>query len=74
MTEELNFCVLIYSKFYFFQDILTKEIIGRGIKREGLYYMDDFSCGRVNNMYSAGVKERQIWLWHNQLGIPYFDI
>ncbi|KAL6322495.1 hypothetical protein AAG906_009794 [Vitis piasezkii] len=50
------------------------EIIGRGTKREGLYYMDDFSYGRANNMYSAGVKERQIWLWHNRLGHPsYFQ-
>ncbi|KAK3005829.1 hypothetical protein RJ639_015687, partial [Escallonia herrerae] len=30
-------------------DILTKEIIGRGTKKEGLYYMDDFSLGRANN-------------------------
>ncbi|RVW48564.1 hypothetical protein CK203_088439 [Vitis vinifera] len=41
-------------------DILTKEIIGRGTKREGLYYMDDFSYDRANNMHSTGVKERQI--------------
>ncbi|KAL6327217.1 hypothetical protein AAG906_015256 [Vitis piasezkii] len=38
------------------------EIIGRGTKREGLYYMDDFSY----------VKERHIWLWHNRLGHPHF--
>ena len=62
----------MYSNFCLFQDILTKEIIGRGTKREGLYYLDDFSYGRANNVHSIGVKERQIWLWHNRLGHPSF--
>ena len=73
VTEELNCCALMYPNFCLFQDILTKEIIGRGTKKEGLYYMDDFSYGRTNNMYSAGVKERHIWLWHNWLGHPSFQ-
>ncbi|KAG6490199.1 hypothetical protein ZIOFF_051484 [Zingiber officinale] len=30
-------------------DILTKEIIGRGTKREGLYYMDDFINGSAHH-------------------------
>ena len=34
-TEELNCCALIYSNFCLFQDILTKEIIGRDTKRRG---------------------------------------
>ena len=33
--EELNCCALIYSNFCLFQDILTKEIIGRGTKGGG---------------------------------------
>ncbi|CAL8150806.1 unnamed protein product [Prunus armeniaca] len=33
------------------QDILTKEIIGHGTKRKGLYYVDDFSMGRANSTY-----------------------
>ena len=32
-TEELNYCVLMYSNFCLFQDILTKKIIGHGTKR-----------------------------------------
>ena len=35
VTEELNCCVVMYSNFCLFQDILTKEIIGCGTKREG---------------------------------------
>ncbi|KAL6318435.1 hypothetical protein AAG906_041201 [Vitis piasezkii] len=72
VSEELNCCALMYPNFCLFQDILTKEIIGRGTKREGLYYMDDFNYGRANNMHSTGVKERLIWLWHNRLGHPSF--
>jgi len=34
-TEELNCCALMYPGFCFLQDILTKEIIGRGTKRGG---------------------------------------
>ena len=34
-TEELNCCALMYPSFCFLQDILTKEIIGRGTKRGG---------------------------------------
>jgi hypothetical protein len=35
VTEKLNCVVLIYSHFCLLQDILTKEIIGRGTKRGG---------------------------------------
>jgi hypothetical protein len=35
VTEALNCVVLIYSTFCFLQDIITKEIIGRGTKRGG---------------------------------------
>ena len=62
----------MYPTFCLFQDILTKEIIGRGTKREGLYYIDDFSCGRANSVHHVGDKERQILLWHSRLGHPSF--
>ena len=35
VTEELNCVVLIYSTFCLLQDVLSKEIIGRGTKRGG---------------------------------------
>ncbi|CAN6573029.1 unnamed protein product [Malus baccata var. baccata] len=39
-------------------DIQTKEIIGRGTKREGLYYVDDVVPGRANfaTQYSSVIK------------------
>lgn len=73
-TEELDFCALIYPHFCLLQDILTKEIIGRGTKKVGLYYMDDFSTGKANQMqHSSGAKHKQISLWHRRLGHPSFS-
>ncbi|XP_073263621.1 uncharacterized protein [Populus alba] len=46
-------------------DILMKKIIGRGTKREGLYYMNDFSFNKVNTMSrTSSAHEEHIWLWH----------
>jgi len=74
VTEDLNCVVLMYPKFCLFQDILTKKIIGRGTKREGLYYVDDFNIGNVNTVRrSLLTKENQIWLWHYRLGHPSFS-
>jgi hypothetical protein len=53
VTEELNCVVLIYSTFCLLQDILTKEIIGRGAKRGGLYYVDDINIGHVLHVRSG---------------------
>ena len=61
----------MYPTFCILQDILTKEIIGRGTKRRGLYYMEDVSIGHVHQIQSD-VRERQIWLWHRRLGHPNF--
>lgn len=73
VTAELNCVALIYPNFCFLQDILTKEIIGRGTKRGGLYYMDDFSMGQAHHVHqSGGIHERQLWLWHRRLGHPSF--
>ncbi|XP_022878970.1 uncharacterized protein LOC111397659 isoform X1 [Olea europaea var. sylvestris] len=64
ITIDLNFTVLFYSNFCLIQDILTKEIIGRGTKRGGLYHMEDFSIGRAHftHLFTSN-KEQQILLW-----------
>ncbi|XP_075473306.1 uncharacterized protein LOC142504306 [Primulina tabacum] len=49
VTTDLNCVVLMYPNFCLLQDILTKEIIGRGTKKGGLYYMDDFSSGKAQH-------------------------
>ncbi|KAB2628036.1 hypothetical protein D8674_032831 [Pyrus ussuriensis x Pyrus communis] len=48
VTEQLDCVVLMYPSFCLLQDIQTKEIIGRGTKREGLYYVDDVVSGRAH--------------------------
>ncbi|CAL8990313.1 unnamed protein product, partial [Prunus brigantina] len=74
LTEQLNCCVLIYPSFCLLQDIHTKEILGRGTKRGGLYYVDDFSLGVANNVtHPFDSKQQQIWLWHRRLGHPSFS-
>ena len=35
----------MYTNFCLIQDILMKEIIGCGTKKEGLNYMDNFKIG-----------------------------
>ncbi|CAL8152528.1 unnamed protein product [Prunus armeniaca] len=58
-------------------DIHTKEILGRGTKGGGLYYVDDFSPCMANNVtHPFDSKQQQIWLWHRRLGpsshhVPY---
>ncbi|KAK3025746.1 hypothetical protein RJ639_040438 [Escallonia herrerae] len=42
-------------------DLRNKKIIGRGTKREGLYYMDDLSIGQIIIAHGTNGKERQIW-------------
>ncbi|CAL2245601.1 unnamed protein product [Prunus armeniaca] len=55
-------------------DIHTKEILGHGTKRGGLYYVDDFSHGVANNVTRPfDSKQQQIWLWHRRLGHPSFS-
>jgi hypothetical protein len=58
-----------HTTFCLVQDILTKEIIGRGTKRGGIYYVDDFTMGRANHMHHPlDNKVRQLCLWHRRLG------
>ena len=51
VTEELNYVVLIYSNVCFLQDVLSKEIIRRGTKRGGLYYLIDFNHGKAHHVH-----------------------
>ena len=73
VTEDLNCCVLMYSLYYLFQDVLTKKIFGRGTKRRGLYYVDDLDLRKVHSAQSSQRQGQDIWLWHYQLGHPLFS-
>ncbi|RYR09906.1 hypothetical protein Ahy_B05g078340 [Arachis hypogaea] len=53
------------------EDILTKEIIGCGTKRGGLYYVNEV-VHKGHAMLAHGTITRQLWLWHRRLGHPSF--
>ena len=38
LTKSLNFVVFFYPKFFFFQDLTMKTLIGMGEERDDLYY------------------------------------
>lgn len=72
VTKELNCVTLIYPTFCLLQDIRSREIIGRGSERDGLYYVDELSEGGTARL-AHGSQNRQIWLWHRRLGHPSDD-
>uniref|UniRef100_A0A803L9R4 GAG-pre-integrase domain-containing protein n=1 Tax=Chenopodium quinoa TaxID=63459 RepID=A0A803L9R4_CHEQI len=52
-------------------DAQTGRIIGRGIERGGLYYVDE-ETQQGNALLAHGSPEYQIWMWHRRLGHPSF--
>jgi gag-polypeptide of LTR copia-type len=75
ICEELNCAVLMYLRFCIFQDLLTKEIIGRGTRRGRLYHLDNIVGGRAHLTTSSGMDRKSlVWLWHQRLGHTSFGI
>ncbi|CAN6586683.1 unnamed protein product [Malus baccata var. baccata] len=73
VTEQLDCVVVMYHSFCLLQDIQTKEIIGRGTKREGLYYVDDVVLGRAHLVHSSRNRNLQkVLLLHRRLGHASF--
>ncbi|CAN6709377.1 unnamed protein product [Malus baccata var. baccata] len=73
VTEQLDCVVLMYPLFCLLQDIQTKEIIGRGTKREGLYYVNDVVPGRANAVRASRTNNlHEVWLLHRRLGHASF--
>ena len=73
VTEQLDCVVLMYPSFCLLQDIQTKEIIGRGTKKEGLYYVDDMVPGRANLVHASRNSNLQkVLLLHRHLGHASF--
>ncbi|BBG93818.1 hypothetical protein Prudu_001942 [Prunus dulcis] len=49
--------------------MVNGEIIGRGTKRGGLYYVDDVCAGKSLSVKGSNhAFEDQLWLWHLRLG------
>ena len=63
----------MFPTFCLLQDIQARAIIGRGTRKRGLYYVDDVSASRVNQVHNSySHKNKTIWLWHRQLRHAYF--
>ncbi|XP_078158094.1 uncharacterized protein LOC144553769 [Carex rostrata] len=73
LAEDLNCVVLMYPKFCLFQDILTKEIIGRGSKQGRLYHLEDMTVGCANLAGGPSTTNKnKLMMWHKRLGHPSF--
>lgn len=72
LTKTLDCVVLMYPNFCLLQDIHTKEIIGRGTEKGGLYYVDTVALQEQSNL-AIGSISRQLWLWHRRLGHTSFS-
>ena len=79
ITHTLYCCVIFFPWYCIFQDILTGKILGRGIEKGGLYYMEMTPAGEnraieVNQVRTTSSDKDKIWLWHKRLGIHHLPI
>ena len=51
------------------QDAQTEKIIGRGIEKGGLYYLEK-TVYKGKAVLAHESKERRLWTWHRRLGHP----
>jgi hypothetical protein len=73
ICEDLNCAVLMYPDFCLFQDILTKEIIGRGRKRGRLYHLEDMNGAIACSVSGLSTSSKsKVLIWHKRLGHPSF--
>ena len=68
-----NCTVTFWPLFCVFQDILTRKILGYGIRRGNLYYLELTENGgmkfiQANQTSSKETTQETIWLWHRRLG------
>ncbi|KAK9912321.1 hypothetical protein M0R45_036189 [Rubus argutus] len=73
ITFALSCLVIFWPAFCIFQDILTQKILGYGIRRGNLYYLDltDTGCqilGRAHKAREVEEAKSKVWLWHQRLG------
>ncbi|PRQ47582.1 putative RNA-directed DNA polymerase [Rosa chinensis] len=74
--------VTFFPLYVIFQDLLTREIIGRGYLRGRLFHLDCMFAGMKPEkavqaaLISTGVTNQveELWLWHRRLGHPSFSV
>jgi len=79
ITYALNCTVTFWPSFCVFQDILTRKILGYGVKRDKLYYLElteteGQKFSRAYQARSLDTDRETIWLWHRRLGRLSLDI
>ena len=73
INSTLNCTVTFWPLFCVFQDILTRKILGYGVRRGNLYYLELTENGgmkfsQANRTSSKETAQKTIWLWHRRLG------
>ena len=73
ITSTLTCTVTFWPSFCVFQDILTRKILGYGVRRGKLYYLELTENGgskisQANQTSSKDKARATIWLWHRRLG------
>ena len=69
LTKNLDCKVLNKPGYCIVQDARTVQIIGRGIERGGLYYLEETVQKGIAVLVLRSA-ERQLWNWHRRLGHP----
>lgn len=78
LTKSHNCVAIFFPTHCIFQNIHTKELIGSGKEKGGLYYLDgrlqqSIDGKLVHAMSNTILKNKEeIWLWHKRLGHPSF--
>ena len=72
ISNTLNCTVNFWPGYCLFQDIATHRILGYGVRRGKLYYLDLNSrgtqqSGQVNSAHGIQASKTRVWLWHRRL-------
>ncbi|PRQ49627.1 putative RNA-directed DNA polymerase [Rosa chinensis] len=80
LNTESKCSVTFYPMYVIFQDLLTREIVGRGYLRVRLFHLDQTYAGEKPGaqsrvaLTSNSDKISEIWLWHRHLGHHSFSL
>ncbi|PRQ58292.1 putative RNA-directed DNA polymerase [Rosa chinensis] len=80
LNTESKCSVTFYPMYVMFQDLLTRELIGRGYLRGRLFHLDQTYAGEKPGAPSRAAltlnsdKLSEVWLWHRRLGHPSFSL
>ena len=68
ITEALNCYVIFWTNDCVFQDVVTNRILGYGIRRGRLYYLEEHRQTQANHTGIKQANKSVAWLWHRRLG------